>query len=189
MAGILKNMVEKAWGIIILGNTAWDKIGAEKASASAIRRQYVYPWIITAIVVTFLFGLLYTSDKALETAILDVIITTISLLGAYFISNLMCFAYLKKASPELASKVNCETIIAYSYTVIILIDIATVIIPSLFFLRILSIFVAYVIWEGCRAIWLLKEDERGNIVLVFSIVIIFIPIIISKIIHWMLPNA
>lgn len=186
---MLKNMIKRAWGIIISGSTTWDEIAAEKASVNVIRKQYIYPWIVLTVVLAFLCKLFYAQDKVLETAILNSIITAISLLGGYFISNLICFAYLKKNRPDLASKTDCETLVAYSYTIIILIDIVTIIIPSLFFLRILSIFITYVVWEGCRAIWMLKEDERGNIVLIFSIILIFIPIIINKIIYWMLPNA
>jgi len=189
MQEILKNMTSRAWVIIFSSNTAWDEIVAEKVLADIIRKQYIYPWIVVAVASAFLFNLIYASDRVFETSILNAIITALSLFGGYFASNLICFAYLKRTNPDLASKTSCETLIAYSYTIIILIEIVTIMIPSLFFLRILSIFIAYVLWEGCRAIWMLKEEDRGNIVLVFSVVIIFIPIIITKIIHWMLPNV
>lgn len=187
MMEILKHMIKRAWGIIVSCNATWDEIATEKASVSSIRKQYIYPWFAVAIILSFLFGILY--NNSLEITLLSTIITALFLFGGYFISNMICFAYLKKKQPELASKTDCETIIAYSYTIIILIKITTIIIPRLFFLNILSVFTGYVIWEGCRAIWMLKEEDRGNIVLVFSIVVIFIPIIINKIIHLMLPNA
>jgi len=184
MVEILKNMVKRAWGIIISGSATWNEIAVEKTSVSVIRRQYVFPWIALTVAVAFLFNL-----QTFEKAILNAIITAISLFGGYFISNFICFAYLKNSRPDLASKTDSETLIAYSYTIIILIDLVTIIAPSLFFLRVLSIFAAYVIWEGCRAIWQLKEDERGNIVLIFSLVVIFVSVIINRMIHWMLPNA
>ncbi len=189
MGEVFKNMFKRAWGIIISGNTTWDEISAENKPVKIIRENYVYPWIIFTVTLSFVFNLFYTQYKAFEFSLLNAIITALSLLGGYFISNLICLSYLKKSKPELAVKNDCETLIVYSYTIIIVIDIVTIIIPSLFFLRILSIFIAYVIWEGCRAIWLLKDEERGNIVLIFSIVLIFIPIIINKVIHLMLPNA
>jgi len=184
MVETFKNMFKRAWGIIISGNATWNEIASEKASVSVIRRQYIFPWIALTVTGAFLFNL-----GTFEKAILNAIITAISLIGGYFISNFICFAYLKNSQPGLASKIHSETLIAYSYTIIILIEMVTIIAPSLFFLRVLSIFAAYVIWEGCRAIWQLKEDERGNIVLVFSLVVIFVSVIINRMIHWMLPNA
>ncbi|MDL2289984.1 hypothetical protein LJB95_01090 [Paludibacteraceae bacterium OttesenSCG-928-F17] len=189
MKEVLKNMFKRAWGIIISGNVTWDKIAEEKKSVSIIRKQYIYPLMIFCIILAFLFDTLYASDRRIETGILSVIVTSLSMFGGYYISNILCFIYLKRYRPELASKTECETIVAYSYTIIILIEILISIIPSLFFLRILSMFVGYVVWEGTRAMWQLKEEERGNIVLIFSIIIIFIPIVISRIIHMMLPNV
>jgi hypothetical protein len=188
MVELLKNIIARAWKIIISGSAAWDEIAAERLPVRQIRVQYVYPWIGLTIAAAFVFGLLYARNAMFENAILNTIITAISLLGGYFVSNFICLAYLKKIRPDLATKIQTETLVAYSYTVIILIELFTIIVPSLFFLRILSVFVAYVIWEGCRAIWRLKEDERGNIVLVFSLTIILVSIIINRIIHWMLPN-
>ena len=151
-----------------------------------IRAQYIYPWIGLTVASAFLFGLLYARTAVFETAILGAVLTAISLAGGYFITNFACFAYLKKARPDLATKIQTETLVAYSYTIIILIELFTIIVPSLFFLRILSLFAAYVVWEGCRAVWQLKEDERGNIVLVFSAVIILVSIIINGMISFLI---
>lgn len=189
MGETVKNMFKRAWDIVVSGNAIWSKISEEKKPISVIRKEYIYPWIILCVVLVFLFNTIYASEKSIETGILSVIVTSLSMIGGYFISNILCLLYLKKYKPELASKNECETIVAYSYTIIVLIEILIAVIPSLFFLRILSMFVGYVVWEGCRAVWLLKEDERGSIVLIFSIIIIFIPIIINRVIHMMLPNA
>ena len=188
MIELFKNIISRAWKIIISCNIAWDEIAVERLSVKQIRAQYIYPWIGLTVAMAFLFGLLYARNAVFENAILNAVITSISLLGGYFVSNFICFAYLKKSRPDLATKIQTETLVAYSYTIIILIELFMIIVPSLFFLRILSLFVVYVIWEGCHAIWQLKEDERGNIVLVFSLVIIFVSIIINRMISFMLPN-
>lgn len=186
---ILKNMFKRAWGIITSSEATWDQIAAEKAPVNVIRKNYIFPWIIVCILLSLALALFRADSKVFEAGLLNAIITTISLFGGYFLSNLICFAYLKKSKPDLASKTDCETVVAYSFTIIILIDIIITLVPSLFFLRILSIFTAYCVWEACRAIWNLNEEERGNIVLIFSIVLIFVPIIINKFIHILLPNA
>lgn len=186
---VLKNMFNRAWGLIISSGSTWDTIAEEKAPIARIRKNYIFPWIFLCIILSFAFEILYAESRPIEKGLLNAIITAIALFGGYFISNMICLAYLKKSKPELASKNECETVVAYAFTVIILIEVITIIIPSLFFLRILSVFTAYVVWDACRAIWQMNEEERGNIVLVFSIVLIFVPIIINRIIHLLLPNA
>ena len=186
---ILKNMLNKAWGLIVAADSTWDSIASEQASVTTIRKNYIYPWILCGVILSFIFNGIYAPARPIEAALVHAIITLLSLTGGYYISNLVCFAYLNKYKPDLASKNKCETIVGYSYTIIILIEILITIMPSLFFLRILSLFVAYSVWEGSRAIWQLNEEERGSVVLIFSIIIIFMPIIVNKIIHILLPNA
>jgi len=68
-----------------------------------------------------------------------------------------------------------------------MIKIITTIIPSLFFLQILNIYTIYIVWDGCRVIFNINEDERGKIMLLISLSIIFTPAIINKIVLFMLP--
>lgn len=175
----IKNIISRACKIVLSTSAAWDEIAAERLSAKQIRTQYILPLIGLTVAASFLFGLLYARTAMFETAVLRAILTSISLTGGYFVSNHICFAYLKAKRPDLTNKNQSETLVAYSYTIIFLIELFIIIVPSLFFLRVLYLLIAYVIWEACRAIWQLKEEERGNIVLVFSAVIILVSIFIN----------
>ena len=188
MIELLRHMFKRAWELVVSSSTTWDVIAAEKSNMQMLRKQYIYPLTLSATCISFVFHWIYASERAFETAFLCAVITGVSLLGGYFIINFACLLYLQKTRPDLANKTDCETVVAYSYTVILLIEIITTIIPSFFFFKILNMFTAYLVWEGCRAVWLLKDEERGNIVLVFSLVLIFTPVIIGRIMHWMLPN-
>jgi hypothetical protein len=185
----IRNIVVRSLGLFVATTPTWDKIATEKLTENEIQKQYIFPWIAICVTMVFLFEGLYASQKALETGFIKAIITAVSFLGSYFLSNKICFWYLRKQQPEFNSALDSAKIVSYSFTTMFVLKVFTTVLPSLFFLQILSVFTAYLVWEGCRAVLKLNEEERGNIVLVFTSVIIFLPIIISQIIHWMLPNV
>ncbi len=182
------NIFRTAWGLVVSTKATWDVIGAAGVRARAVRREYVFPLAAVAVAVSFVFGFVYTEERMFEAAVLHAIIAAASLFGGYLVANFFCYLFLRKTRPDLADKNDCEIVAGYSFTTILLIEILTTVFPNLFFFKILNIFTAYLVWEGCRVIWMLKDEERGNIVLLFSVVIIFVPVVIRQLLRWMLPN-
>jgi len=185
----IRNIIVRSMGLFVATTPTWDKIATEKFTGNEIQKQYIFPWISFCVLIVFLFESLYALQKGFEIGFIKAIITAVSFLGSYFLSNKICFWYLRKQHPNLYSALACEKIVSYSFTTMFVLKVFTTVLPSLFFLQILSVFTAYLVWEGCRSVLKLNEEERGNIVLVFTSVIILSPIIISQIIHWMLPNV
>jgi hypothetical protein len=183
------NIFRHSWDIYISSVATWDNIVSEGLNANELRKNFVYPWIAICVLTVCIFDSLYAQGKGMEAGVLNGIISAVSLLGGYFLSNKICFWYLRKQLKTKQSEVDCERIVTYSFLTIYILSVITTIFPGLFFLQILSVYIAFVIWEGCRAVLKLNEDERGNIVLVFTVVIIFIPVLISKLIHFIVPNT
>lgn len=184
----IKNNIRRAWGLFVNTSPTWDRIAKENTSEKEIRKYQVYPWIFLCVVAIFISDLFYSPTNGLEKGILDSIITAVTLIGGYFLSNKICFWYLRKHVPDNSDSLSCEKIVSYSYTTIFALKTVTTLLPGLFFLQILSIYVAFMVWEGCRSVLKMTEDERGNIVLVFTLVIIFTPMIINKMIYLIIPN-
>jgi len=185
----IRNIIVRSLGLFVATTPTWDKIASEKLTEREIQKQYIFPWISICVFFVFVFEGLYAPQKGLETGFIKAIITAVSFLGSYFLSNKICFWYLRNQHPDMSSALDCEKIVSYSFTTMFVLKVFTTVLPSLFFLQILSVFTAYLIWEGCRAVLNMNEEERGNIVLVFTSVIILSPIIISQIIYLMLPNV
>ena len=185
----LKNTIERSWDLLTKTSLTWDRIAVEKENSKTIRKEYVFVWFAISTLLVFLTSLIYVSDRKIEFAFLKAVITAVSLFGGYFIANHFCFIFLKKKNIEDLSKDNCEKIVAYSFTTIFVLKVLLSLMPSLFFLQVLVVHCAYLAWEGLRAILNLDENERGNIILVFSLIIILSPMLISWILNFMLPNA
>ncbi len=175
--------------LMVNTSLAWDNIATTPTTKKSIRSLYAFPWMVLCICTVFFFNSLYAREKVIETGFLNSLITAVSFFGGYFLSNAICFWYLRKQLPEKYTEIDSEKIVSYSFTTIFILKIVTTALPSLFFLQILCIYTAYLVWEGCRSVLKLEDEERGNIVLVFSLLIIFSPALISMVIHLMLPNV
>ncbi len=184
-----KNIFIQAWELMVTTTVAWDDIASKNATRKSIRSQYSFPWILICVFSVLFFKSLYANEKPIETGFLNAIITAVSYFGGYFLSNAICYWYLRKQIPDKYSELDCEKIVSYSLTTIFIIKTITTALPSLFFLQILYVYTAYLVWEGCRAVLKLEDEERGNIVIIFSLLIIFSPALISFVIRLMLPNA
>jgi ABC-type multidrug transport system permease subunit len=185
----LRNIIERPLKLIFATSATWDIIASLKVTKLDLRKRFLIPWVAFIVGIVFIFSILYAPNKSIEVGIINTIITILSFIGGYFLSNAICFWYLRKQYHEKYSALACEKIVCFSFTAIFILKVITTVLPSLFFLQILSIYTAYLIWEGCRAILKLNEEERGNIVLVFTLTIVFLPVLIGQIIHLMLPNA
>lgn len=188
MKELLGNMFRRTWQLLVACPAAWDAIASERPAVQVIRSRYVYPWVGVCVCASFVCGLLYASEGAFEAALSHAIATGVSLLGGYFACKALCQIYLRRSRPDLDSKADCETVVAYAYTVILCINLLTTVMPSLFFLKALTLYAAYLVWEACRAVWLLRDEERGNIVLAFTLVLVLVPVAVGMLVHWMLPN-
>jgi len=165
----------------------WVGISNENNKENESFTKFVVPWVALCTLIVFVFETIYAENKRFEIGFIYAFVNLLSLSGAYFFTKTITNSYFKKNLPELFSKVNIEKIVAYSFAVVFVIKIVTAIIPSLFFLRILNVYTIYIVWDGCRIIFNINEDERGKIMLLISLSIIFTPAVINKIILFMLP--
>lgn len=165
----------------------WEAIRDKKCDDNAVRRTFTYPWILICALTTFIFKTIYADEKGLETGFLLFVVSMVSFLGAFFVTRKIAFSLLNKEGQHSFEKEKEEKLVAYSFAVIYVIDVVTNIIPSLFFLKILNVYSAYIVWEGSHILLGMNDDERGRFVLIIGISVIFLPGILSGIIHLMLP--
>ena len=81
------NILKHSWGLYISTVTTWDAIANETSKGNELRNYFVFPWIALCVLVAFVFEGLYAPAKGMETGILNGIISAVSLLGGYFLSN------------------------------------------------------------------------------------------------------
>ena len=183
-----KHIVVRSRNLFIETGKTWDTIASEQTTVKDVRNTYVFPWIFVCTTIVFLTNLLYDSERNVEIAFLKALVAGLSLLAGYFVAAGACFWVLTKKIGN-KSKETCELLVAYSFTTIFALEILTSLIPSLFFLQILVVHCAWLLWEGSRVVLKLNEKEQEAVILFLSVILIFSPIIIEMILKFMLPNV
>ncbi len=183
----LFSIFQRSWELMLSTSTAWNAIEQEDNTKNQVVRQFIYPWIIICTVLVMAFDMIYSSGSIIKAGFISGLTTIISYLGAFYTANYLSFRFLNKKFNGKYSKNDNEKIIAYSFTIIFIIKIITSAIPSLFFLKILNIYTIYLVWDACRAILKLDDEERGNYVLITTGLILLSPFIFNKILGAMLP--
>ncbi|MBP1676714.1 MAG: hypothetical protein H6Q20_1273, partial [Bacteroidetes bacterium] len=177
----------RSWGLMMTTTPTWEGIAGEKTRTNESFRSFVAPWVIFCSIVSLVFGVIYADSKVLETGFLHAVITSVSLFAAFFLTKAFSFSFFAANISKVVPRQDIEKLLAYSFTVVFVIKVITDIIPSLFFLKILNVYTAYIVWEGCNTVLVLDEDNRGKMMIMMSSCIVFLPGLISKIIRLMLP--
>ena len=183
-----KHIVIRSKDLFVNTKKTWNVIAAEKTTSRTIRNTYVFPCICVCTLIVFLTNLLYISERSFELAFLKAFVTGLSLAIGYFIASKACFWALTKRIGN-KSQDACEIVVAYSFTTIFALKILTSLFPTLFFLQILVIHSAYLLWEGTRAMLNFDEKEQENMILILALILIGSPMIINMLLNLMLPNA
>lgn len=183
----LKNIFARTWGLMMSTTATWEDIAEENSKENDSFLRFVLPWIAFSTFIILIFDALYAEVKFVETGFVHAFINVIALLGAYYFTLAITSSILKKNMSGIYSVIKVEKIVAYSFSVIYVLKVVAAVIPSLFFLQILDVYTVYIVWEGCRVIFNIDEDERGKIMLFISLSIIFTPMFIKRVILLMLP--
>lgn len=182
----IQRVIVHTWGLMMSTSQTWEGIVNDKDQKSF--QKYFLPLLLVCSAIVLVFKTIYADNKPIQTGFVFAVITTIAYFSTFYFTRYFTVSYLRsnhsdKNNPELIQKM-----ISYSFSVVFPIKIITTIIPSLFFLQILNIYTVYIVWEGCRIIFDMDEDERGKIMLIVGLSVMFLPAIISKIILLMVPG-
>lgn len=187
MKFFIENIVSRSWGLMMSTSQTWEGIKAENSNRSAFKTYYV-PFMLVCVSVVLVFKMLYADSDRIQTALVYAVLTVLSYMGAFFFTRYLTTRFIKVNHPTKNDASIIEKIISYSFAVVFVLKIVTTIIPSLFFLQILNIYTVYLVWEGCRVMFDMDEDERGKIMLIIGLSAMFVPALISKIVQLMLPG-
>jgi hypothetical protein len=187
MRKIIIKIVSRLWGLMMKTAETWENISNDVNKKNTSLKIYFLPLVLLSCLFLFFFKSIYASQRPFETGFIYSVVNFISLVGTYYITYKICYFYFTKNKKEFGTKINIDTFISYSFSIIFVTKIVVTIIPSLFFLQILNIYTAYIVWEGAKIIFKLNEEEQGKVMIFTSLSIIFTPIIISRILHIMLP--
>nr|MDA3854095.1 YIP1 family protein [Bacteroidales bacterium] len=87
------------------------------------------------------------------------------------------------------SKKNFMQMAGYSFVVIFVVDIIASLIPELFFLNFLKIYIFYIVWEAVEILVQVEEKKRAAYVISVSLLILLSSLIIERVLLLFMPGA
>lgn len=187
MKTLFLNIVVRTWQLMMSTSATWEGILEDNKDRNVFK-SYFLPFLLVLVVAAGFFGAVYAGSGAVKNGVVHAIITFVAYISAYFLTGYMARNYISKRFPEKFDELKIQKLVTFSFSVVFVIKLITIIVPGLFFLQILNIYTIYIVWEGCRIIFDMDEDERGKIMLIVGVAIMLMPGIMNKIILMLMPG-
>lgn len=166
-----KKLFSRTKNMILSPKQEWINIFKEKSDYNSILSNFVLPYIGIITLITFISSLttLHVVDYtlALKSALSKFCSLFLGLLGSYYITTSIIPKFVQKPLDKNV-KLLAIKIIAYSSIIIYLANIAISLMPQLYFLQIVTLYIGYLIWLGAKH---LGQYENKDLRIVFTIVV------------------
>lgn len=182
-----KKAVLVPWGLMLSTFQTWENIFADKNDKNPFK-SFFLPVLLVLISIVFAFKVIYADSKHIQTGFVFAVIASLAYFSTFFLTKYFVKSFLIKLNYKNITDNELVKLISYSFSVVFVLKIITTIIPSLFFLQILNIYTIYIVWEGCRVLFDMDEDERGKLMLIIGLSIMFLPAVLSKIVQLLIPG-
>lgn len=192
MAGVveyIKSVWNHVWRILLFPTEEWRQISKEKVPIKRIVMGYLLPCVFLCAIFHFTctlfdgeepFGLIHSFGAFL----LPVIFYGIF----YYFAVIVGSVFLFGSGKEKYATEALYTLIPYSMTIYIVVDILLTILPEMDYLIVLDIYVVYLIYTGCRALGIESKGSLTRAVAILSVVMILLPILLYLVLNLLLPN-
>lgn len=181
-----KQLFNRAKNILRAPRTEWEIIKSQETSSSQVINDFVLPMAGLCALSAFL-GVIF-QGAGFEKALVSVIISLGKTFGGVYFS----FYVLQETAKYFGlqrSKIGFMQIAAYSYVVIFVVDIIANLIPELFFLNFLKLYIFYIVWEAVEIIVKVEDKKRTAYVIYVSLLILLSSLIIERLLHIFMPGA
>lgn len=169
----------RLWHLVIEAPETWDIIAHEESKPNNLRSRYMWSLVTICAIVGFTVSWLrFDLQHAMAIALRDSVV----LVAGYFAACWLCRWVIERLFPDRFNLEDSDKTVTYCYAYIIILQTFITIIPHSYFLYLLDVFVAYLLWEAARAVFALEEDERQSMVVYFTLIIVVVPIILHALI-------
>lgn len=173
-----KQLFARVKELLIKPAKAWEGILAEPISTNDILKQFNLPLIAAYSLAVFL-GQLFSYQ---ELDFINALKFTAFSFSAYFFSLYIGYFVMLKMMPLLGMKEDKDLafkMMAYSAVPMYLLGIVTALVPQAFFFFFLSVYSAFIVWEGLKVI---NSDPQKRVIqaLAISALVLFLPMLLKK---------
>lgn len=152
-----------------------------------ILKQYIMPLAEMLLLAIFVFTLLY-NEFNFASAVVDALFGSFSFVISYgVLTSLIRWISLKWFVKQFDIR-NASIMVASLMSVIFVVNLFTVMMPSMFFLKLIYIYIFYLVWVMSEGIVDVAEDNRNMYMVCVSVLVVVLPIALLLSLKMMVPN-
>jgi hypothetical protein len=181
-----KKIYRQVKQLIFYPAKAWQEID-DRGYDENVQNDYLFPLIAVG-TLAIVLGQIWTKTFDFQLIIRIGTIIAIAYLGGFFSSVYLLKSFIEKKYKKATDLKRIMSFVAYSSTVMLVINIFVGLIPTdIFFLKIFNIYTAYIVAQG-SFILDIEDEEQNSFVIVATAIILFCPFAIEQLMTLMMPG-
>ncbi len=160
----------------------WASIYLEKMSVRDIFFSYSMPLILISTLAVFIGSLINYHEARLDIALIHAAYTLV----AFMVSLITAYFLMLKLIPVLNVKSDKETIfklIALPSLLIYITHLIVTLFPEIFFVRLLNLYAAFIIWEGYSHLFGFDKHKKVLLAFITSAFVLLLPLGVFQILY------
>lgn len=187
---MIKNLFKQLLDIIFHSEKTWERLSGEpeRNNNTEFYRSYLYPVIGIISLLVFLGVFINKKNFEVELALRTTIAVSVSLFVGFYIASFAISKLLSKFFSMEVDMKKCERFVGYSSGLLYLVYMFLALFPDFFFIKLGLLYTVYIIWESTPYYILIPEENRLKYSIVSTLVILFAPVLVEKIIFFTMPG-
>ncbi|MDR1779382.1 MAG: YIP1 family protein [Tannerella sp.] len=183
-----RNIFDRLTGLIFKPKETWREIPQGEDEHEAFLCRFVYPVLGLVALAAFVGVFFNRKEFDLVIALKSSIKECVSygggfFLGAYLLNEIWGAIFKRQKDIKL-----CLFFVGYSSSVMYVLSIIMSLLPEVFFLRVLTVYTVYVIWEGAIPFMHVDEGEQMKFTVLASLIVMLSPAIIWLALFLLMPG-
>jgi len=173
---MFKEAIKSAIQMVFSVETAWGRIAASKAS---LYRNFLLP-LWTLIVISSLIGKWFISrNGSFELGVKAAISEVFILFIGFFVTAFILHEYIKRLTDVNKNIKASRIFVAYSSSLVYLVDIIVSLANDLFFLWLFTLYTFYIVYVGSEIFYRIIPERKVNFTITASLLILGVPLIVK----------
>lgn len=185
---MFKEIFLRLTGLIFRPAEAWRSAPGEDGEHEAFLSRYIYP--LTGLIALAAFAGVLFNRKEFDfvIALKSTIMETVSSAGGFFLGACLLNEIWRGMFNRPKDMKRCQFFTGYASAVMFMLKIVLSLLPEFFFLHILVLYTAYIVWEGAVPFMQVQENEQLKFTICASVVIMLSPFVIYFALFLLMPG-
>lgn len=157
-------------------------------AGKSMYKGFVLPWCAVVAVLTFFSYCVYAEGFRSEAAVLKPVFAFVSLFASYLLSVSLCKVISRRFLGKDLTGVVAETVMAYAFLPVYVLRVVLCVMPNMFFLKALLLYVLYLLWIFAGDTLNMNERERQIFMFVNGAAVILLPWFVQTVLKMLVPN-